>query len=347
MALHLFCFFFTDDSDDLVEEECYQRINDLPGNAIPPEPQTSKKKIKRQHLWKQAKAKRFRNEGKAYVDCKGEIHEGKKLIEYNRQCRYKCNTNIPEELREEIFHNFWKLGIWDLQTSFLNGSIELAPVQRKSNNVATKNKSVSCVYKLGQLRVCQEFFKKTLCISNKRVQNVVCKKKMSDSGVSPRDRRGRKVPVNKIPQERIDIIKEHINGFPMYSSHYTRAKNPNRKYLPEGLTVKEMYKMYKVYCEDVKHVPPEKESFYRNIFNTQFNLSCHRPNTDTCDKCDKIAVRIETGTPEEKEKAEREKELHLRKAEATRLAKDKCKQNEDESHVTLCFDLQKPCQLQI
>lgn len=148
---------------------------------------------------------------------------------------------------------------------------------------------------------------------------------MSVSGVSPRDNRGKKIPANKISEKRVNIIKEHINKYPKYTSHYTREKNPNRKFLLTGLTIKEMYKTYQEFCNTVKHVELEKESFYRHIFNTEFNLSFHRPNTDTCDICDKLTKKIEFGTPEQKQESKNQKELHFRKAEAAPLAKDNTK----------------------
>lgn len=139
------------------------------------------------------KAKKLRNEGKAYVDRKGKTHKNKKIVEYKHQCRYKYNTNLPEDIRKEIFNRYWETGNWELQSPFLNGTITLNPVSRKRAN-ATKNKSVSCVYIIGGFRVCQEFFKKTLCIANKRIQNIV-NKKMSVTGVSPRDNRGKKMNI--------------------------------------------------------------------------------------------------------------------------------------------------------
>jgi len=105
------------------------------------------------------KAKKLRNEGKVYVDRKGKTHKNKRIVEYNHQCRYKCNTNVPEDVRKEIFNEYWKTGNWELQSAFLNGAITLNLVSRKSAN-AIKNKSVSCVYSIGEFIVCQEFFKK-------------------------------------------------------------------------------------------------------------------------------------------------------------------------------------------
>ncbi|KAG8264993.1 hypothetical protein J6590_105147 [Homalodisca vitripennis] len=63
---------------------------------------------------------------------------------------------------------------------------------------------------LGGTRVCKAFFLKTFDISNKRLRNVVVKKKEASSDVAPRDKRGKKEPANKIPKERVDIIEELI-----------------------------------------------------------------------------------------------------------------------------------------
>lgn len=142
---YCYCLIFTDNYED--------GIDNLPSNALPPVPQTSRKRVRRINEWKQVKAKKLRNEGKTYVDRKGKTHKNKKIVEYNHKCRYKCNTNIPEDIRKEIFNKYWESGDWELQSAFLNGAITLNPVSRKSAN-ATKNKSVSCVYILGEFRVC-------------------------------------------------------------------------------------------------------------------------------------------------------------------------------------------------
>lgn len=274
------------------------------------------------------------------MDRNQKLHEGRALKEYNHQCRYDCNQNITVTSQKAIFDDFWKLGTWELQTSFLNGVIEIENVKRKSQ-LATHHKNVSCIYKLGGFRVCKQFFMKTLDVSNKRLQNVVNKKKVASSGIACRDQRGKKGPTNKIPQERIDVIQEHINKFPRYVSHYSREKTSNVKYLDPRLDLKKMYTLYVSFCQEEKHVEPVKESFYRHIFNTKFNLSFHRPLTDTCVTCDKLQVTIEHGNEDSKREAQIQKELHLRKAECAKQAKDECHNVSDDNQVALCFDLQK------
>lgn len=81
-------------------------------------------------------------------------------------------------------------------------------------------------------------------------------------------------------------------------------------------------------CEN-KNKPPVKEYTYRKIFNTQFNLSFHKPSTDTCVTCDKLQHEIEAGNLQSKVA----KEIHLSKAEAARHA-------ENQNRLThTCIDL--------
>lgn len=52
--------------------------------------------------------------------------------------------------------------------------------------------------------------------------------------------------------------------------------------------------MYNLYKEKKSGTGnnPVKESYYRQIFNTQYNLSFKIPETDTCDDCDEFERRL-------------------------------------------------------
>lgn len=105
-------------------------------------------------------------------------------------------------------------------------------------------------------------------------------------GQSPgSDKRGKRIPSNKIPVEKLEVIRQHIRSFPAYESHYTRAHNPGRKYLAEHLNIREMYNLYKGFCSE-QQLDSVKEPIYRRTFNTEFNLHFHAPHKDTCMKCD-------------------------------------------------------------
>ena len=105
-----FCFVSENMSVESTPEECHEGY--------------VKKKVRRVEIWKQLRAKKLRNKGEGYVDHRGKIHEGKKLLQYDHQCRYNCNLNLPEYRRREIFDKYWNLGNWELQSYFFNGTIE-------------------------------------------------------------------------------------------------------------------------------------------------------------------------------------------------------------------------------
>lgn len=184
------------------------------------------------------------------------------------------------------------------------------------------------------------FFLRTLDISNKRFTNVI--KSKSDTGVPPTDKRGKHSPSNKFDSSVTNFVKKHINSFPKFKSHYTRHQNPNRKYLDSSLNLNKMYELYKEFCTEKKK-NPVKLSYYRHIFNTCFNLSFHRPYTDTCTLCDQINNKINTATSEEATVAKTSREVHLKKAETARHAKNEAgaKAAQSTDRVAICFDLQK------
>lgn len=84
------------------------------------------------------------------------------LRQYNHTCRHWGR-------QRSIFHGFWQLGNWDLQTSFLFSFVELQDPNRPNPN-ANYQKGKSCTYMLEGHRVYKEFsFLKTLDVSNKRI----------------------------------------------------------------------------------------------------------------------------------------------------------------------------------
>nr|CAI5856158.1 unnamed protein product [Callosobruchus analis] len=93
------------------------------------------------------------------------------------------------------------------------------------------------------------------------------------------------IPQNKIPEEIRQEIRDHINKFPYYESHYSREKT-SRKYLECDLSVSKMYQLYHEEAIAANTLPKHigKLWLYRHIFNAEFNLSFKKPSNDTCDK---------------------------------------------------------------
>ena len=69
----------------------------------------------------------------------------------------------------------------------------------------------------------------------------------------------------RTPVADVDFVKAHIRSFPQYVSHYARDDNPRQEFLPPGLTIKKLYSLYCLHCED-KEMEPVKQSHYRRIF---------------------------------------------------------------------------------
>ena len=124
-------------------------------------------------------------------------------------------------------------------------------------------------------KVCRDMFVKTLCISTKRV-NTALKKKTSGS---IDDKRGKKMPPNKLSSQKEEKVVQHIKRFPRYKSHYTRAES-QRKFLSPELTLAKMYELYKS-----ETLNPVSLSKYKQIFYTRFNLRFKPVKKDTCKTC--------------------------------------------------------------
>ena len=106
--------------------------------------------------------------------------------------------------------------------------------------------------------------KAVFAVSDGRITRAL--KAQAAAGGSPHaDKRGRHEPKNKTSEAKIKIVKEHIESFPKYCSHYSRQDNPNRSYLSPGLSLTKMYTLYKEKCAEDDQV---SEWVYRKVFNT-------------------------------------------------------------------------------
>ena len=144
--------------------------------------------------------------------------------------------------------------------------------------------------------VCKKYFLETSQICDGRMTRAI--KKIKSGELPGDDKRGKKVPANKTPEEKMKIVREHISSFPSYQSHYTRAHNPNRKYLSEGFNIRLLYNLYKDHVESQGKEPVE-EHIYRRTFNNEFNLHFRAPHKDTCVKCDTFATKLKNSTDEQ------------------------------------------------
>lgn len=129
------------------------------------------------------------------------------------------------------------------------------------------------------------------------------------------DKRGKKVTINKTPDEKMELVRGHISSLPLYQSHYARTHNPNRQYLSENLNIQLMYNLYKDHVVSEGNQPVEGH-IYRRAFNNEYNLHFHASHKGTCIMCDVFASKLKhTTDEEEKTKLQQDHELQLRMSE--------------------------------
>lgn len=245
----------------------------------------------------------------------------------------------------EIFRYFYALD-WTSKDAFISGQITVESTKRKFTKKEVSRRQKTRSYRLQDVhgndhRVCKVFFKSVLDVCDGKITKALQRKSASGTPVS--DKRGRHTPHNKTNLEDTNYLKEFIRKFPVYESHYCRH-HTTKKYLPPNLNMSLMYAEYKRCCETDKRKISSLFVF-RDVFNHSFNLSFHRPQKDTCQKCDHFNIILKTQLDNaEKEKTELEKTLHQRKAEAVKALKkdeiNEAKNSEGLKHVAV-FDLQR------
>ena len=218
--------------------------------------------------------------GKAHVNHKGK-HIPAKLFQYVAcPCKFNCSTVSPEQC-EQLFNAYWstnQVRKWDfvascLQVTGIGRSASLNPKKQKS---AKYFLFINCE----RVRVCQKFFCKILGISKKVTQNVI-NHIFNTSHLFRKDNRGAH-SFSSVPLASQEGARSHIGGFPRIESHYCR-KDTSKEYLDGSLNLAKMYDMYLKECGLAGVLNPVKSSYYRHIFNTEFNIERQKPKNDLCD----------------------------------------------------------------
>ena len=62
--------------------------------------------------------------------------------------------------------------------------------------------------------------------------------------------------------------------------------------------------------------PKISQDYYRHVFNTEFNLGFGLLRTDTCTRCDELALAMKVSSGEEKEELRQERDKHQEEAQA-------------------------------
>jgi hypothetical protein len=126
--------------------------------------------------------------------------------------------------------------------------------------------------------VCAKAFSQILKVSNFRIRSLT--KKEHKQGVLPKENRGGDHKTKKYLKKKKAVIT-FIKKYRCLESHYCRSHSI-RLYLSSDLSIRKMYKQYQLETQENLKV---KESYFRQIFKTNFNIGFGTPRTDVCSTC--------------------------------------------------------------
>lgn len=291
----------------------------------------SRKKRKNTKRWKQNKRKTKKNSGLTYTTKKGIVVEKKALIgKIEKCCKFNCFSKFTEEDLQKINKEYWALGNFSRQRDFINYNVNSNSCKR--SKAGGSQRKFTYIYQLMEKKVCKTLFLSVLKIGQKTVQIVKQKQRNNiDVGF---DSRG-KGKTNNTSTETLDLVRLHIQLFPLLESHYGR-KDSKRLYLSADLNQSKMYDLYVEYMEknySGKEIVPA--SMYKHIFCTEFNISFHVPKKDACKYCEKLKDSTDSNE-------QLEYKAHIERKELAREEKNKDKVNAqtDETFKSFTFDLQ-------
>lgn len=239
------------------------------------------KRSKHPEKWKVNVKKNARLRGEEYIGVGGKVVPAK-VMGPPCDCRMRCNEKLNETSRQQLHGVFWKTCTWEQRKQYIALMVKESPKQRTRcrGEVKSENRrQITFTYSLlinGEfITVCKSMFLSTFSVSEKFVRHAMDKKRSSPGGIIGPDQRGRHTPKSKKSELVRDRIREHIKSFPTEKSSQNLKDPSGLRYLDSALSIASMHKLYVNKCKE-NGVPNEeivKESYYREMFKTEFNLA--------------------------------------------------------------------------
>lgn len=314
----------------------------------------SRKRTRNPDKHKHIRQKQKVQSGEEHTTVSGKIIE-KKIFQAQiscGRCAKNCCQNIDSLRQEEIFNSFYRLVNWTQKTLFLRTFVKSSSVCVKLNPIIRqKEKNFTNKYYLSdrfgkQHQVCLTFLLNCLQIARSRMHSAA---RTITSNETAKQNRGR-FPTRKTNESDITFVKEFIDKFPKYESHYKISRS-NRKYLSPFLNIKTLYREYCSKC-NLERMKPLSEWKFRQIFGTEFNLSFARLKVDTCRKCDMLNILIQSQkhTSIQRNNFEQQRKEHL---ELVQELKDEFREtvelarNPENKTEVYTFDLQRALEMPV
>lgn len=218
------------------------------------------------------------------------------------KCANLCYSKVGDDNIKIIFNAYWALGSHDQQSNYIMCRVsDVEPKRSRVKEGDSRRKATrafTVLHNNTTYPVCMQAFLSIHAISEKRMRNVMSKAAASPTGTLTLDQRGRKEPPNKTSQETLDLVEDFCKSLPTCQSHYSRAKNPDRLYLPPGSTWSALFVAFKDYLQEKNH---DAASLTQRRFIDkvkEYKISIHPPRSDTCTTCDDFKIKLQALSPE-------------------------------------------------
>ena len=250
--------------------------------------------------WQRNKAKRQRDSGQEYVSCKTGKTVAKRAVLGPCPCQKKCFEVVGLDNVNLIHTQFWECGDWNLQVAFVQRHSEQNQVKRRRTLDETKQRSGNWTYHVSvggeKIVVCRQALANILGVPPGYINR--CNERLTSGGVQIPDGRGKHGNHYTIPDEKKDLVEEHIVGIPKVTSHYSRRSSPNVLYLQESVnSMSDLYNLYKEWLDSNNNSDQVvTKHFYEDYIHTEHgNVKLSKPKSDTCKICD--IFRLKTSDP--------------------------------------------------
>ena len=161
-------------------------------------------------------------------------------------CKRKCVAKVTEIKRSAIHAQFWIMP-YNQRRMWIHYHVKKIHTKRpRKETSGAHDKSFSRLYTLPgedgiEVSVCKIFFLRTLGLRSDKVITTALTGTPDDAIVPAMDRRGSHEPKNKLSDECVQALHQHVESFHPAISHYRREHAPLRRYLPPELSIREMH----------------------------------------------------------------------------------------------------------
>lgn len=164
--------------------------------------------------------------------------------------------------RKELFDQYWNFGNVEVQRLFILNCIHVVSPKVRVLRVGGKrdtprkaNNSFHFNVDGEEVRVCKQFFRNTLNISERTIRTVIEKKNKVAGVLLEPDNRGKHLSYLRMSKGLKDGVKKHIDSIPRIESHYLRAQT-QREFIEGSKTIAGIYRDY---AGKEEFVPPKKD----------------------------------------------------------------------------------------